>query len=138
MRDITVAAGLPPPEFECQQGEVLVRFRPATGRMIGPPTPQVVPQVGTKSAPCRHQVTPQVTPQVAAILKAAFEGPRLREELQKAVGLRDREHFRKGYLEPLLTVGWLERTIPDKPRSSRQRYRTTAAGQKVVEKKDLR
>ncbi|MSS71319.1 MAG: hypothetical protein EXS64_07500 [Candidatus Latescibacteria bacterium] len=28
MREITVAAGLPPPEFECQQGEVVVRFRP--------------------------------------------------------------------------------------------------------------
>jgi hypothetical protein len=46
--------------------------------------------------------------------------------------LRDREHFRKGYLEPLLTVGWLERTIPDKPRSSRQRYRATAAGREVL------
>jgi hypothetical protein len=29
---------------------------------------------------------------------------------------------------PLLDAGWLEMTISDKPRSSKQRYRTTEAG----------
>jgi ATP-dependent DNA helicase RecG len=48
--------------------------------------------------------------------------------LQNAAGLKDREHFRTAYLEPLLDAGLLEMTIPDKPKSSRQRYRTTAAG----------
>jgi len=51
-----------------------------------------------------------------------------REQLQKAAGLRDREHFVANYLNPLLASGWLEMTIPDKPRSSKQRYRITPLG----------
>jgi len=91
-------------------------------------TEQVTEQVGEQVAP---QVTQQVTPQVIAVLEAARTA-RTREELQGAVGLRDREHFRKTYLEPLLVAGWLKMTIPDKPRSSKQRYRTTDLGRKVL------
>ena len=61
-----------------------------------------------------------VTPQDAEVLKAAGS-PSTRAELQQAAGLKDREHFRKAYLEPLLEAGLLEMTIPAKPRSSRQR-----------------
>jgi ATP-dependent DNA helicase RecG len=42
-------------------------------------------------------------------------------------------HFQQAYLEPLLVGGWLEMTIPDKPRSRLQRYRTTAAGQGALQ-----
>jgi ATP-dependent DNA helicase RecG len=38
------------------------------------------------------------------------------------------------YLEPLLTANWLEMTIPDKPRSSKQRYRITPRGLEVLKK----
>ncbi len=65
-------------------------------------------------------------------LKAA-RIPRTRAELQKAAGLKDRKHFRKAYLDPLVEAGLLEMTIPDKPRSSQQRYRTTAAGGTLLE-----
>jgi hypothetical protein len=53
-------------------------------------------------------------------------------DLQAATGLTDREHFRKAYLEPLLAAGWLEMTLPDKPQSPRQRYRTTKQGRTVL------
>jgi predicted HTH transcriptional regulator len=72
-------------------------------------------------------VTPQVTPHVVAILKAAGTGAS-REALQEAIGLRDREHFRKAYLEPLLAAEWIERTIPDKPTSPLQKYQLTKKG----------
>ncbi len=72
------------------------------------------------------------TPQVVAILRGA-EGFQSRSELQDAAGLKDREHFRGAYLEPLLAAGWIEMGIPDKPRSSKQRYRTTAAGKRILE-----
>jgi ATP-dependent DNA helicase RecG len=106
-------AGITPPEFREVGGSVVVTFRVEVGRTA---TEQVTPQVAL-----------QVTPQVAAILKAARE-PRSREELQGATGLKDRGHFRMAYLEPLLSAGWLEMTIPDKPNSRLQRYRTTPAG----------
>jgi ATP-dependent DNA helicase RecG len=104
-------AGVAPPEFREITGAVVVTFRVKVG---------LTTQVTT-------QVTMQVTTQVAAILKAARK-PRSRGELQKAAGLRNREHFRKAYLEPLLAAGWLEMTIPEKPRSRNQRYRTTESG----------
>jgi hypothetical protein len=59
---------------------------------------------------------------------ARAEEPHPREALQEAAGINDREHFRKAYLEPLLTAAWLERTIPEKPTSPNQRYRLTAKG----------
>jgi hypothetical protein len=49
--------------------------------------------------------------------------------------LKDREHFRLSLLEPLLDAGLLEMTIPDKPRSSKQQYRTTEAGGQILEMK---
>jgi ATP-dependent DNA helicase RecG len=45
-----------------------------------------------------------------------------------AAGLKNREHFRKSYLAALVAAGWLEMTIPGKPRSRLQRYRVTASG----------
>ena len=38
------------------------------------------------------------------------------------------EHFRKAYMMPALGAGLIEMTIPEKPRSSRQRYRITSQG----------
>ena len=79
-----------------------------------------------------RQAPPQLTPQVVVVLRSAATAPRTRAELQNAAGLKDREHFRTTYLEPLLDAGLLEMTIPDKPKSSRQQYRTTAAGVGVL------
>jgi len=49
--------------------------------------------------------------------------------------MKDREHFRKTYLDPLITAGWLERTIPDKPTSRLQKYRLTDKGRAWLAKK---
>ena len=57
-------------------------------------------------------------------------GETTRQQLQRALGLKDGEHFRKAYLQPALDAGLIEMTIPDKPRSSRQKYRLTAKGAK--------
>jgi hypothetical protein len=39
------------------------------------------------------------------------------------LGLSDRTTFYANYLNPALEAGLVERTIPDKPRSSKQKYR---------------
>jgi ATP-dependent DNA helicase RecG len=98
-------------------------------RPPGQVTEQVGEQVGEQGS---EQVTPQVTPQVVAVLKAARTASS-REELQKAVDLKDRRHFRKAYLDSLLGAGWLEMMIPEKPRSPKQSYRTTDLGRKVLD-----
>ena len=56
-----------------------------------------------------------------------------RQQLQVALKLKNDEHFRKSYLLPALKAGLIEMTIPDKPTSSKQKYRLTMAGQVVVE-----
>jgi ATP-dependent DNA helicase RecG len=72
-----------------------------------------------------------------AILKVAATGEKTREELQAAAEIKDREHFRKQYLEILLSTEFLERTIPDKPRSPKQRYRITLLGRQILNKEQI-
>jgi ATP-dependent DNA helicase RecG len=55
-----------------------------------------------------------------------------RDDLQRAAGIVDREHFRTRYMLPLLAAGWLAMTIPNKPRSSKQRYRVTPEGEDAL------
>jgi ATP-dependent DNA helicase RecG len=78
-------------------------------------------------------VAEHVTEQVVQLLQAC-EGERSRAELMEAVGLIHREHFRETYLIPALADGYLEMTIPDKPKSSRQKYRLTPTGQTFLNK----
>ena len=44
-------------------------------------------------------------------------------ELMARLGLSHRPSFRRSYLNPALAAGLIERTIPEKPKSSKQRYR---------------
>ena len=57
-----------------------------------------------------------------------------RQGLQKALGLKHRDHFNEIYLTPALEAGLIEMTIPDRPRSSRQRYRLTPAGNEYLKR----
>jgi ATP-dependent DNA helicase RecG len=90
----------------------------------------------SKAAGGTEQVTGHVTAHVAeqvVQLLRACDGERSRAELMTALGLVHREHFRESYLAPALAAGYLEMTIPDKPKSSLQKYRLTSAGHTFVQ-----
>ena len=76
----------------------------------------------------RDDATPQVTPQVieydskTARLLEFCETARSLQEMMQFLDLTDRKHFRRRYLNPLLDTGVIRMTIPDKPRSSQQKY----------------
>ncbi len=89
-------------------------------RIIFPATEQVATQV-------TMQVTTQVTTQVEELIKV-FTGEHSRQELQDKLNLANREHFRKNYMQPALDVNLIELTIPEKPNSSKQKYRLTEKG----------
>lgn len=73
-----------------------------------------------------------ISEQVAAVL-AHLDDEMTRQDLQAALGLGNREHFRKAYLAPALEAGVVEMVYPDKPNSRAQRYRLTKAGRDFKE-----
>lgn len=52
------------------------------------------------------------------------------------LNLADRKNFRGLYLNPSIEAGFVERTVPDKPSSSKQRYRLTALGKQMFKMQD--
>ena len=149
IRDGAKAVDCPEPEFKADSF-VTVTFRPnpevrqaaggelapipevtgeATGEVAGEVTDQVAGQV-------TEQVAGQVTEQVAGQVRLlqALSGEMSRQSLQEALGLKHRNHFNQIYLIPALEAGLIEMTIPDKPRSSKQRYRLTPAGSEVLKR----
>ncbi len=80
------------------------------------------------------QATMQATMQderVAKILNYCKVAQK-RDDIQSLLKLSNRDYFRKDVLKPLLDDGLLELTIPDKPQSPNQRYKTTTKGLKVL------
>lgn len=73
------------------------------------------------------QVTDQVTDQdktpAGRLLSALGDEALSAAELMKRLGLSHRPTFRKNYLNPALEQKLIERTIPDKPNSSNQKYK---------------
>jgi len=65
----------------------------------------------------------QVSEQVEVLLHAIGDDTISGKELMERVGLKHRPTFRKNYLLPAIKNGYIEMTIPDKPNSSKQKYR---------------
>lgn len=55
------------------------------------------------------------------------------KEMMSVMGLKHRETFLNNYLYPLIRDELINKTIPDKPRSPRQKYLATAKGQALLE-----
>lgn len=78
--------------------------------------------------PLDEQATPQATPQAKIeddrthdILEFC-RSPKSRKEIQDYLGIKDRRHFSKNILSPLLRGGLLKLSIPSKPTSPNQKY----------------
>jgi len=107
--------GNPPPTWQEQAGSVYIIFHP-------PASPR--DQVGTKLGLSRVQVE---------ILRNCLTSKAI-GELMVIVGRSNRTKFRDQVLKPLLEAGLIEMTIPDKPRSSKQKYRLTAKGRDLLKR----
>jgi ATP-dependent DNA helicase RecG len=130
IRNLCREHGVAEPSIEVSEHWFTVIFpRPRSPGDQKEETPSKHP-ASTQQVPSKYRTS---TPQVRAMLLEAAAGEVTRVQLQTAAGMKDREHFRKEYLQPLLDAGLLEMTIPNKPRSSKQRYRLTATGRAVLE-----
>lgn len=79
-------------------------------------------------------VTGQVTGQVAGQVLRFCAIARKAADIQGHIGISHRETFVRNYLRPLLAIGWLAPTLPDTPRSPKQRYITTELGREQLAK----
>lgn len=70
-----------------------------------------------------EQVGVQVTEQVEKLLDAIGQDVLSGKELMDRVGIKHRPTFRQNYLLPAINNNYVEMTIPEKPNSSKQRYR---------------
>lgn len=70
-----------------------------------------------------EQVTEQETDQVRRLVKIMKDKEYSTKELMELLALKHRPSFRESYLLPALRLGYIEMTIPDKPNSSKQKYR---------------
>ena len=115
--DTCQAEGAPTPEFRFEPGGLWLIFSYLADHVM---------RVGP------GQVTGQVTGQVETWVKraalACAAGALSSAELQAVIGIKHRETFQRNYLDRLLAEQWLERTLPDKPKSRLQKYRLTEKG----------
>ena len=85
---------------------------------------------GVESNATPH-VTPEVTDHVTDHVEnliLTLNGSMSRTELMERLGLRHNQTFRGNYLHPALINNLIEMTLPDKPKSIKQKYRLTAKG----------
>ena len=99
-----------------KSGASTTRGRGASGGQVGG---QVEGQVGGQVAPSR--------PLTAGAILAFCRSPRGLKEIMAQVGVRKRDHA-AARIKALIRAGWLALTVSGKPRSSRQKYVTTASG----------
>ena len=57
-------------------------------------------------------------------------------ELMDVAGRTNRTKFRNSVLKPLMQAGLIKMTIPDRPRSSNQKYRITERGRALLAGRD--
>ncbi|MCL2337186.1 MAG: Fic family protein [Firmicutes bacterium] len=69
------------------------------------------------------QVRAQVTAQVERLMAVLGRETLSAKELLYRLGLKHRQSFSHLYLKPALALGLIEMTLPDKPNSSKQKYR---------------
>lgn len=84
-----------------------------------------VRQLADETGQATGQVTGEAEIQVLEVLQACNCSELTRSQIREVTGIKRRETFQNNYLNPLLAEGLIERTIPDKPASPKQKYRIT-------------
>ncbi|HOO50076.1 MAG TPA: ATP-binding protein [Alphaproteobacteria bacterium] len=124
-------AGLTEPSFKLTDGFVATIYRKpgvaleTVSKASGIITQaESADQVGTKSGLSRDQVE---------ILRKCLKDQAV-ADLMAIIGRTNRTKFRDQVLNPLIEKDLITMTIPDKPTSSKQKYRLTGKGRNFIEK----
>jgi ATP-dependent DNA helicase RecG len=122
-------AGLPVPTWSSDKNRgVTLTFHAVDGTKSGLGRDQV----GTKSGLSRDQVGTKLglSPEQLKLV-CFFNGEHRVSELMEVVGRSNRTKFREQFLNPLLIEEYIEMIDPEKPTSSKQKYRLTEKGHQL-------
>lgn len=119
-------AGLPEPEF-AQEGNFKLIFRRKTSAHRKS-TEQVPDKYRTSTG--QGSLKEKATREIEKLI-LVIEGEMSNSNIMDALNLRHRQNFRDNYLLPALDKGFIEMTIPEKPQSSKQKYRLTDQGKEL-------
>ncbi|MFH0736069.1 MAG: DUF4062 domain-containing protein [bacterium] len=108
-------AGLAEPDYLLEDGFKTIIWRIADS------------DEATVQVPYKYRTS---TPEVEKVV-LALEGEMKRSQIQEILQLKHKVHFRDAYLMPAIDLGFVEMTIPDKPQSSKQRYKLTLEGNRL-------
>lgn len=90
---------------------------------------------GTKSEPkSQPKSQPKSEPNLIQIIDLLANSTKTRAEIFEGVGLYNKTGNFNNHIKPLIEVGIIELTIPDKPNSRFQKYRLTEKGKKLVKR----
>lgn len=67
-----------------------------------------------------------------SVLKALKNGDLSRKDIFASIGIKGDFRAFKRNIEPLILVGYIEMTLPDKPSSKLQKYRLTDIGMALI------
>jgi len=125
----------PPPEWSIRSGSVVLIFKPSPQKTIQ----QLESRQESQPESLRDRVIPptqsptQSADPVIRLIGILLQGPLSSGELRQQLNLKHRPTFRKNYLHPALKEGYIEMTIPEKPKSRLQKYRLTPKGKAVID-----
>ncbi|MBK7685889.1 MAG: hypothetical protein IPJ25_07635 [Rhodocyclaceae bacterium] len=124
------AHGLQVPVFKQTDGFITTSWRKPE-LVLSHVTPAIEEATTEGKEQVTNQVTEQVTKQVTEEVTEEVT-TEVTEEVRVALGLQDAEHFHKTYLLPDVQAGFIAMTLPDKPQSSKQIYRLTPKGRRLI------
>ena len=125
-------AGLPKPEYHPDNVDfkAVIWRNPARLGAVGAQLGRSQGAVGAQSGRSQGAVGAKSPREKCLVL--LVESELKRKEIADGVGMPSRSGYLSRLLAELVGDGLIERTIPDKPNSSQQRYRLTEKGRTVV------
>lgn len=108
---------LPEPEYEMNAGDIRLIFRFGDNRISH--------HISTTYVPHMYDIC---SSQVETLLKTIADSTYSVTEIMNTLELKNRSYFMKEYLKPSVEQGFVEPTIPDSPKSPKQKYRLTRKG----------
>ncbi|WP_197037195.1 KTSC domain-containing protein [Flavobacterium sp. ZB4P23] len=87
-----------------------------------------VSELGDKD---REAIRARINNTIKKVLHFCTE-PKSNDEIFEKIELYKNTKNHNHHIKPLLEIGWLKQTIPDKPRSKNQKYYTTDLGKKLL------